>query len=56
LAEAGDQYSAALAVGDFNGDLLDDLVVGAFGEALGADPKSGAVFVVAYGEVNFLLR
>jgi hypothetical protein len=56
LAEEGDQYGAALAVGDFNGDLLQDLAVGAPGEALGAVPKSGAVFVVPAGEISFILR
>jgi hypothetical protein len=56
LAEAGDQFGAALAVGDFNGDLLDDMAVGAPGEALGAEPKSGAVFVLGHGEINFILR
>ena len=56
LAEEGDQFGAALAVADFNGDLLEDLAVGAPGEALGAEPKSGAVFVVPAGEISFILR
>ncbi len=52
-----DQFGAALAVGDFNGDLLEDLAVAAPGEALGANPpKSGAVFVVPAGEIEFILR
>jgi hypothetical protein len=36
--------------------MFEDLAVGGPGEALGAEPKSGAVFVVPYGEINFLLR
>jgi hypothetical protein len=44
--EAGDEVGTALAVGDYNGDRLDDVFVGAPGEALGADPKSGAVFAL----------
>ena len=32
------------------------VAVGAPGEALGADPKSGAVFVFGHGEINFILR
>jgi hypothetical protein len=54
--EAGDQVGASLAVGDYNGDLLDDVFVGAPGEALGADPKSGAVFAAPWGDMNFILK
>ena len=54
LAEAGDQYGAALAVGDFNGDSLDDLAVGAPGDALGAEPPtSGVVNILTSGEIRF---
>jgi hypothetical protein len=53
--EAGDQFGAALAVGDYNGDRLDDVFVGAPGEALGADPQSGAVFAAPWGDMNFIL-
>jgi hypothetical protein len=53
--ETGDQVGASLAVGDYNGDLLDDVFVGAPGEALGADPKSGAVFAAPWGDMNFIL-
>ncbi len=56
FSEDGDQFGAALVVGDFNGDMLDDLIVGATGEALGAEPKSGAVGVVAAGEIRFIIR
>jgi hypothetical protein len=53
--EAGDDVGASLAVGDYNGDRLDDVFVGAPGEALGADPKSGAVFAAPWGDMNFIL-
>ena len=45
LGVAGDRFGASLATGDFNGDLIDDLAVGAPGKALGAGPASGAVFI-----------
>jgi hypothetical protein len=43
--EAGDRFGAALAAGNFNGDVRDDLAVGAPGEAPGSDPPSGYVFI-----------
>jgi hypothetical protein len=43
--EAGDEFGFALSSGDYNGDGLDDLAVGAPGEAPGSDPRSGGVFV-----------
>jgi hypothetical protein len=48
-AEDGDRFGAAMTVGDFNFDGFEDLVVGAPGEAPGADPASGAVFVFPGG-------
>lgn len=43
--EAGDQLAAAFAVGDFGGDLMTDLLVGAPGEEAGGNPaNSGAVY------------
>lgn len=35
-ARAGDRFGAALAVGDFNGDIIDDLAVGVPGQAIPA--------------------
>lgn len=43
--EAGDAYGAAVAVGDFDDDGVDDLAVGAPAEAPDADPASGAVYL-----------
>jgi hypothetical protein len=53
--EAGDQFGASLVVADFNGDHLEDAIVGAPGEAFGADPKSGAAFTASWGDINYLL-
>ncbi len=44
--EAGDQFGAALATGDFDGDGVVDLAVGAPGEAPGRAPAGGAVTVL----------
>jgi len=46
--EAGDHFGAALAVGDFNGDLYADLAVGTPDEAIGTLNSAGAVNVI-YG-------
>jgi hypothetical protein len=46
--ESGDDFGAALAVGDVDGDAYGDLVVGAPGEAVG-DEDAGRVFVVHGG-------
>jgi hypothetical protein len=43
--EAGDRFGQALASGDFDGDGIGDLAVGAPGEAPGPDPRSGFVFM-----------
>jgi hypothetical protein len=45
-AEAGDQYGAALAAGDFDDDGVFDLAVGAPGEDIGATGNAGAVTVL----------
>jgi hypothetical protein len=47
-AETGDVFGSALAAGDFNGDLFDDLAVGVPGEDLTGTPDAGAVGVL-YG-------
>jgi len=43
--EDGDGFGQALAAGDFNGDHILDLAVGAPTEAPGTGPRSGSVFV-----------
>ena len=54
-AEAGDEFGAALAVGDFNGDGNKDLAIGAPGEDVGNSPtttginSAGAVSIFAGG-------
>ena len=44
--ESGDRFGAALAAGDFDGDGLDDLAVGAPGEAIGLLAGAGSVTLV----------
>ena len=44
--EFGDSFGEALAVGDFNNDGFDDLVVGAPGESPGGDPQAGAIAIL----------
>ena len=44
--EAGDQFGAALAVGDFNEDSFEDLAVGTPGEDVGTTVDAGAVNVL----------
>jgi hypothetical protein len=47
-AELWDQFGAALATGDFNGDGRDDLAIGVFNESVGSVNGGGAVNVL-YG-------
>ena len=47
-SEAGDMFGAALTTGDFNGDGVADLAIGAPGEAIGSEEDAGAV-VIIYG-------
>ena len=42
-SESGDQFGAALSEGNFNGNSVDDLVIGAPGENVGAISDAGAV-------------
>jgi hypothetical protein len=48
-AEAGANFGDALAVGDFDADGHDDLVIGMPGRSINAGSRAGAAFVV-YGE------
>jgi hypothetical protein len=53
MAEAGDEFGASLASGDFNNDGFADLAVGASGESIGTVEGAGAVNVV-YGSAGGL--
>lgn len=44
--ERGDRFGAALAAGDFDDDGVMDLAIGAPGEAAGAQPRAGYVFIL----------
>ena len=50
-AEPGDRFGEALAVGDFNGDGIDDLAVGIPGETLSGHASAGAI-QIHYGLPN----
>ena len=52
-SEANDQFGNALAVGDFTGDGIDDLVVGAPGEGIGSRSGAGAVWVIPGSNSGF---
>ena len=43
FSETGDRFGEGLAAGDFNGDGVVDLAVGAAGKSLNAGPKAGGV-------------
>jgi hypothetical protein len=48
--ESGDQFGAALATGDFDGDNADNLVIGVPGENLGTVADAGAVISLCGNE------
>ena len=56
VAEAGDQFGASLASGDFNDDGYDDLAIGARGEDIGADTSTGAVNVLYGSAAGFVIE
>lgn len=65
VAEPGDLFGAALAVGDFDGDGIDDLAIGVPGEDVEAGPAAdagaihvlwGSIFGLAAGESLTLYR
>jgi len=43
--EKGDEFTRAMATGDFNRDGFTDIAIGAPGEAPGSYPQSGAIFI-----------
>jgi hypothetical protein len=50
-AQIGDNFGWALAAGDFNGDGVSDLAIGAPGDLVGADADAGSVTIL-YGRQN----
>jgi hypothetical protein len=48
-AQGNDQFGAALAAGNFNGDNRDDLAIGIPGESIGPSSRCGAVLVLRGG-------
>ena len=51
--ETGDQFGAAMASGDFNGDGFDDLIVGSHGDEISGSKGAGMV-TIAYGSATGL--
>ncbi|GJM11518.1 MAG: hypothetical protein DHS20C11_37940 [Lysobacteraceae bacterium] len=54
VAEIGDRFASALAVGNFDGDEYDDLVIGIPNEDLGAVADAGQVTII-YGDAPGLI-
>jgi hypothetical protein len=52
-AVADDGFGASIAIGDFNGDGLDDLVSGVYKHAMGGDPHAGGAQVIFQSEFIF---
>ncbi|MGW3613817.1 MULTISPECIES: hypothetical protein [unclassified Micromonospora] len=50
--ESFDQFGAALAAGDINGDGREDLAIGAYGESIGSKSFAGAVTVLFGGSTG----
>jgi len=46
VVEPGDRVGASLATGDLNNDGRDDLIIGAPGEAIGAEADAGLILVI----------
>ncbi|MDX1998217.1 MAG: FG-GAP repeat protein [Thermoanaerobaculia bacterium] len=53
--EAEDQFGYAFAVGDFDGDGVDDLAIGAPGDGIGSAPNAGLV-IVKFGQPGYGLN
>ena len=55
VAEGGDRFGAALASGDFNDDVADDLAIGVPGEDVGSFRNAGSVNVLYGGDGGGLI-
>lgn len=53
--EANDQFGSAFAVGDFDGDGVDDLAIGAPGDGIGSAKNAGLV-IVQFGQAGLGLN
>jgi hypothetical protein len=50
---ADDRFGASIAIGDFNGDGMNDLVTGVYQHAMGGDPNAGGAQVIYQSEFIF---
>lgn len=55
-SEAGDNFGAALAIADFNGNGIGELAVGTPGEAPGSEPAGGIVYILSASSGYFLTQ